>query len=421
MTLMDIPFLAIGITSLIFILLTLRLCHQTAQHSRIHSWWFNLSFIILLITAGGSQANIKPIKNAIPIETTSAIPVLFNIDFSKEGFRLWLNYLTLGRVDAGVAMRNADLAPKLFSQRHLLSMFIIGESLRNDAFIKPERGPYSPALLARVKKGLGVIFPDVCAYSNATFLSVPRLVTAANTDDEYKAQQGVTILALAKAAGANTLYISNHPDLVVKEKGHETISTSTMNVPADDAVTVTVLQDFITRHQNQPTAALIHLFGQHFPYQERYPENLFPTTPSTIKKEEQEELEYQYAAEYGNKVLLDFATLLDKQEMPAFLVFTPDHGENLVSDGTGKKFHAGSTPGQHDTRVPAVILWNKPFQESGWLADIQPLLNAKTLLAHQDIANAWLTLNGMPHVLSITSKPMTWGNTGATSCQTLPP
>lgn len=300
-------------------------------------------------------------------------------------------------------------------------MFIIGESLRNDAFIRPERGPYSQALQARLKQGLGVLLPEVCANSNATFLSVPRLVTAATTEDEDTVQHGATILALAKAAGATTIYISNHPDLVVKEKGHETISTSTMNISADDSVTVSVLQDFLKRHPNQAAAALIHLFGQHFPYQERYPKDLFKNPEASLNKEEKEELEYQYAAEYGNKVLLDFADLLDKQEMPAFIVFTPDHGENLFSDGTGKKYHAGSELGQHDTLVPALILWNHAFQKSGWLADIGPLLHEKGLIAHRDVANAWLTLNGMPHVLSITPDPMAWGATEAIRCRTLPP
>ena len=48
----------------------------------------------------------------------------------------------------------------------------------------------------------------------------------------------------------------------------------------------------------------------------------------------------------------------------------------LLSDGTGKHFHAGPVNGRHDTLVPALVLWNRAFARSGRPQRLQPLLAA---------------------------------------------
>ena len=121
------------------------------------------------------------------------------------------------------------------------------------------------------------------------------------------------------------------------------------------------------------------------------------------------------------------ATILDNQAEPAFLVFTSDHGENMPSDGTGKRYHAGPSSGRNDTIVPTLVLWNKAFLASGRARVLNDVVNAGGLIAHRDVARAWLALEGMPGRLLPTLNPMTWAartpgeSVGAVACASLGP
>jgi glucan phosphoethanolaminetransferase (alkaline phosphatase superfamily) len=151
------------------------------------------------------------------------------------------------------------------------------------------------------------------------------------------------------------------------------------------------------------------LYGEHFYYEKRYPSGLFGPEPAGMSADALMEVRYARAAEYGVRVLMLAAAVLDEQTEPAFLVFTSDHGENLPSDGTGKRYHTGPSSGRFDTTVPALVLWNKAFLSSGRASPLDGLRHAKGLIAHQDVAKAWLALEGMPGQLVATPNPTTWG------------
>lgn len=330
-----------------------------------------------------------------------------HIEIAKEAISRKLDALARGRPQTE-AIRSVADASHQFEARAGLAVFVAGESLRADAFLVEGRGPWSKALGERLAKGLGTRLSDACAGGNSTHVSLPMLLTATYPENRAMAS-GPTILASAKAAGARTAYIMNHETWVVPEVGHDLLQkTSAMERPALDDVVVASLADFIERSGKGPKAAILHLYGQHFAYHDRYPHSVFPEIPKELTGDQLEELHYARAAEYGLKVLLDLATLLDHQDEPAFLVFTSDHGENLPSDKTGKSFHAGPSSGINDTMVPALVLWNKAFAESGRIQQLDPLKTVP-LIAHSDLARIWLTLAGLPGDFTPTATPMTWG------------
>lgn len=91
------------------------------------------------------------------------------------------------------------------------------------------------------------------------------------------------------------------------------------------------------------------------------------------------------------------------------MIFTSEHGENLPSDGTGKRYHAGPVDGRHDSTVPVLVLWTQAFATIGRLQRLAALWRAKPPLAHRDAARAWLSLLGAPGLLDPTPQPQTWG------------
>ncbi len=328
----------------------------------------------------------------------------------------------------GETIRSAHNAAKLFDMQPGLAVFVVGESLRADALVQVGRGPWSQALNERLTRGLGARLRDACSGASATFDSVPRLLTAVEPGDVAGAAAQPTILASAKAAGAKTAYVINHESWVVPETGHDVMQrTSSMETVAYDDAVIEALGDFAARSGKGPKAALLHIYGQHFFYDKRYPANAFAALPDNLSADVRQERHYARAAEYGLKVLLDAAAILDAQAEPAFLVFTSDHGENLPSDHTGKKYHALPVSGKNDTTVPVLVLWNRAFADSGKSAMLAPLQGSGGLIAHRDVARAWLALAGMPGALQATPEPRTWGAAsagfpvGAIACTTLKP
>jgi glucan phosphoethanolaminetransferase (alkaline phosphatase superfamily) len=392
-----------------------------------------LVFLCLLVPSSAAVldgAQFLSFSRIIGPEARTAVPWLSHLGIVKEAVAVRLAAAAFG--EAGKVsedkIRSATDATRQFDALDGLGVFIIGESLRADALLGEGRGPWSTALRLRLGSGLGLRLPDACAGSNSTFGSVPRLLTAVNVADAKGAARNPTLLALAKAGGARTAYINNHEIWVMPETGHDLLQkTSSMEFNAYDEVPLEALSDFVKRTGPGPKAAVLHLYGQHFYYQDRYPKHLFPPEPSSLDEDALFELRYARSAEYTARVLLQAAALIDQQKEPAFVVFTSDHAENLPSDKTGKRFHSSPSTGKFDTTVPVVVLWNQAFATSGKPRLLESLSKAKGLLAHRDVAKAWLALEGMAGELAPTDEPMTWGARepgaafSAVSCATLLP
>lgn len=388
-----------------------------------------LGFLIFMFSAGCVQVDSYPsvVRLAGP-EARTSVPGLALASLLKQGAAMAMNPATFGHLNPDTIERDAAMTPKTYLQSDGLAVLVIGESLRADALLGESRGPWSKAMQQRLAAGLGVRVPDACSYANGTVASVPRLMTAAEVWDEKGAMSRPTILAEAKAAGARTAYISNHESMVVREKGHDFyMNVASQEFPQYDEVVIEAFGGFLKRFGKGPKAAVLHLYGQHFVYADRYPHSLFPAVPKGVSSDAEEELHYQRAAEYGVKVLLDLAAVLDASGEPAYAVFTSDHGEDLPSDVTGRRRHAGPISGRNNTTVPVLILWNKAFVRSGRLEGVRALLDAKKLIAHRDVVLAWQVLGGKKILFEVTQEPVTLGSragvekTGGISCASLVP
>lgn len=389
-----------------------------------------IAFITVLFALFAAQSNIASLRwAAVDLESKISVPWMAHVDTGARMLDMAINLTTRDKYVAREKVRKVKDAPALFQAKPGLAVFVIGESLRADALMVDGRGPWSKALKERLANGLGVRGADACSGNNATLFSVPRLLTVADPADTMKADTAPTILALAHSAGAKTAWITNQSGWGVIEIGHDVMvrTSEDMARKSDgfflvtlDGSVVTAFADFVKTNPDGPRAAILHLQGQHFPYSVRgYPAGLFGPMPAGLSNDAEEEVQYQRAAEYGAKVLLDAADILDQQTEPSFLVFTSDHGENLVSDGTGKKYHADLVSGKFDTTVPVLFLWNKAFAQSGRAAKIDALVNVRGLIAHRDVAKAWLLLAGMPGDFTTLSRPMTLSSGNVVPCATL--
>ena len=388
-----------------------------------------LLFLVLLLPASAAvldAAGLHGFARLAGPEARVSVPWLSHLEMMKAS----LNQLVMPGAQARDAqpVRSALGVAPAFRTEAGVAVLIIGESLRADALLKPGRGPGSAELQRRLDDGLGVRLPDACAGGNGTFIAVPKLLTAAPAEAPPSDTHRPSLLALARAGGAKTAYINNHEIWVMPETGHDLVQKiSSTETNSYDEVATEAVENFIRREEGSPSLAIVlHLYGQHFFYEDRYPSELFEPEPAPASPTELEELRYQRAAEYGAQVLARAARMLDGLPTPAYLVFTSDHGENLPSDHNGKRFHAGPVNSRTDTLVPALVLWNRAFAQSGRQHRLEAL-QGTALITHHDLARAWLALLGAPGRLTPAADPMTWGAVtagmaaGPLRCGDLPP
>jgi glucan phosphoethanolaminetransferase (alkaline phosphatase superfamily) len=306
----------------------------------------------------------------------------------------------------------------------VLAIFIIGESARADTYgpNRIDRGADSKALAERIKAGLGAWLPTTCASSDGTHLSVPLLLTATSPQNRDEATRKPTVLGILKASGFSTAWVSNNEaGADARESGHD-LYAGRGRPDADhfgdadlgkgwelDQDMLPLAQHFVGT-VDRPKAMLLHTFGNHISYQDRYPPKSFPPEPPLLDSEQLENLRYTRAAEYGAQTILKVAALLDSTSAPAFLVYTSDHGENLHSDHNGVAMHLGPRTTIEDGTVPSFVLWNQAMAKTSLPARTLAELVGAGMIAHAEVANVFLALAGVRDgPVAPTLNPTTWG------------
>ena len=299
-----------------------------------------------------------------------------------------------------------------------LAMFVVGESVRAGGIgiEKIERGPWTKALNERVNNHLGVWLPTTCAGSNGTAVSVPMLITETEPSNYKQSATAPSVLAMLKAAGYKTAWISNQDTNVFSESGHDyywTISRSAGVSDSYDEEMLPIASAFISPLRAQqnamttPYAMVLHMHGSHFSYQERYPVAEFAKEPENLSSDDLTELRYERSEECGAKVIVKLAALLDSVDYPAFLVFSGDHGENLSSDHNGVLTHLGPRATIRDGTTTSFVLWNRAMQLSAAPDTLLRNVINQNMIAHVDIAKIFLTLSGFSNDAVTPAKQVT--------------
>ena len=137
------------------------------------------------------------------------------------------------------------------------------------------------------------------------------------------------------------------------------------------------------------------MHGSHFTYEQRYPSDQFAAEPDGFSNEKLTDFRYERTEEYSAKVINELAKLLDASKVPAFLVYSSDHGENLPGDHNGVLIHLGPRATLRDGTTTSFVLWNAAMELTGKPTKVLSQLMDMPIIAHADIAKVFLSLAGM--------------------------
>lgn len=248
-------------------------------------------------------------------------------------------------------------------------LFVIGETARGANWqLGGYERPTNPLLSG---EDGAVFFPKSISESNTTHKSVPMLISFASAENFDSIAHFKSIITAFKEAGFATAFISNQePNRSFTEHfGNE--ADTTMYVYGatdgthsfDEAVIGPVsklLADTLCRKQ----LIVVHTYGSHFKYYERYPERFSffkPDKALDACADNREALvnAYDNTIRYTDFILHSLIGKLKNVDGRTALVYASDHGEDIFDDSRERFLHASPVPTYWQIHQ-ASLVWLSP-------------------------------------------------------------
>ena len=224
--------------------------------------------------------------------------------------------------------------------------------------------PTNPKLSQR--NGL-LKFPRNLSESNTTHKSVPLMLTslsAVNFGDSIYSTK--SIITAFKEAGYRTAYLSNQGrngsliDFFAEEADTTAFITDTPGRHYDHEL-LPLFEDFLEHNNAGKLFVILHTYGSHFNYMDRYDEDSAYFSPDKNSLAEASNRPILLNA-YDNTIrntdsLLDSVIAhLEHENCRSGLMYVSDHGEDIFDDSRERFLHASPKPTYYQIHVP-MILW----------------------------------------------------------------
>ena len=271
-------------------------------------------------------------------------------------------------------------------------------------------------------------FPNVTTQSNTTHKSVPMLLSAASAEDFERLFHEKGILAAFKEAGFHTVFISNqlpnhsfidflgeqadeHYFLKKEDASQGNHYDEDLLQKLDEILPLADASSSAHYHYRyRKLFVVLHSYGSHFNYQERYPRSFAyfkPDSRSEAKSENRRDLlnAYDNTIRYTDYILHGIIERLQKWEgiqtktdgvycqPTSAMLFTSDHGENIFDDDRHLFLHAAPKASDYELHVPFIIWTSEGFSKQ--YPDILKALGENRTKQVQSSLSAFHTMLGI--------------------------
>lgn len=271
-------------------------------------------------------------------------------------------------------------------------------------------------------------FPNVTTQSNTTHKSVPMLLSAASAEDFERLFHEKGILAAFKEAGFHTVFISNqlpnhsfidflgeqadeHSFLKKEDASQGNHYDEDLLQKLDEILPLADASSSAHYHYRyRKLFVVLHSYGSHFNYQERYPRSFAyfkPDSRSEAKSENRRDLlnAYDNTIRYTDYILHGIIERLQKWEgvqtktdgvydqPTSAMLYTSDHGENIFDDERSLFLHAAPKASDYELHVPFIIWTSDGFSKQ--YPDILKALGENRSKQVQSSLSAFHTMLGI--------------------------
>ena len=276
-------------------------------------------------------------------------------------------------------------------------------------------------------------FPNVTTQSNTTHKSVPMLLSAASAEDFERLFHEKGILAAFREAGFHTVFISNqlpnhsfidflgeqadeHYFLKKEDASQGNHYDEDLLQKLDEILPLADASSSAHYHYRyRKLFVVLHSYGSHFNYQERYPRSFAyfkPDSRSEAKPENRRDLlnAYDNTIRYTDYILHGIIERLQKWEgvqtktdgvydqPTSAMLYTSDHGENIFDDERSLFLHAAPKASDYELHVPFIIWTSAGFSKQ--YPDILKALGENRSKQVQSSLSAFHTMLGIGGILT---------------------
>lgn len=305
-----------------------------------------------------AHGNYNPARHLYPFNVISNIVTALHRTYQSANYH---------DTSAGFRYNSIDTHSEDADEIYVL---VIGETSRaiNWELFSYDR-PTNPRLSRRSDL---ITFPRAISQSNTTHKCVPMMLTHTTPLSFDSIMYRKSIIAAFNEAGYRTAVYSN------QAKNHS--YTQYFSEEADevkyleddlhyDQNLVKLLKDNLKDNSSKKRFIILHTYGSHFNYNERYPDSLSYFKPdnasqANIKHRNQLLNAYDNAIRYTDRVLDDIISTLESTGAKAVMIYTSDHGEDIFDDERERFLHASPVPTYYQLHVPMLVWTSREYDAS---------------------------------------------------------
>lgn len=218
-----------------------------------------------------------------------------------------------------------------------------------------------------------IIYRNVLTQSNTTHKSVPLFLSSVATHEHEALYRRKGLPALFREAGFETWFISNQSPqgAMIDNLSQDAEHVCYLEDPRHDMQLLDQLKQVVAESQSEKLFVILHCYGSHFSYHQRYPrsEAFFrPDDDVAIRADHAEELRnaYDNSIRYTDRVLTATVEYLRSlTDCTSALLYCSDHGEDLYDDERGRFLHASPTTTVYQLYV-ASFAWFSERYRAAW-------------------------------------------------------
>ena len=289
--------------------------------------------------------------------------IMYNLGLSGSEFRKSYNFHKTSGEFTYEAERTAEAPGRE------VYVYIIGEAARamNWQLYGYERE--TNPLLSRV--GDLVVFRDVLTQSNTTHKSVPLILSSVATDEHEELYRRKGLPALFNEAGFDTWFISNQSPqgAMIDHLAHDAKHVIYIRSPRHDTQLLDEMRKVLERSTSQKLLFVLHCYGSHFSYHQRYPREFAhfqPDNDVAIARQHRPMLvnAYDNSIRYTDYFLAQtIGYLRSLKGTSSALLYCADHGEDLIDDDRERFLHASPTTTAYQLYVASLAWFSEDYRK----------------------------------------------------------
>lgn len=334
-----------------------------------------LSVVLLGITFG--MIKVSNLEGSFYLKNTHIIK---SIGRSFSRYRSEMNDLEAFYKNFDEKFKNMKVETE---KKEAVYVLVIGESLskyHSEVYGYPRED--QPYLTGEKNKDSLIVFNDVVSPHHFTRETLKKLVTTQAHDNKIKFAEAENIIDIMKKAGFKTYWLSNQEDFAYRGAGLSSVSqradvtrftessfSDTKEKLLDGALLPLINDAF---NDNAPKKFIvIHLFGSHLGYNQRYPKefakfnlNEQPEYFAKLQKKNHEVLNhYDNSVYYNDYMLKNIIEKLKADSRESYLLYLSDHGQSL---GDRVEFFGNQDPTKdaRGVEVPFMVWVSEKYKKN---------------------------------------------------------